>query len=224
MIKKNIKPDFVNVSEALRYLGYGSNEPDQNMKELLSLCERELLKNVRPAYVYKVFEMDENAKLTGCDFILEGNDIKKHLKGCEKAVLMCVTLSADVDGLIRRKQIGNMAQATIIDSMASAYVEQVCDAVEEIIKEELPEYNFTWRFGLGYGDFPLEGQKQFLNVLDAYKKTGVSVNDNCMLIPTKSVTCILGAGKNINEEKKSCDNCNFKDRCQLRKRGASCGY
>lgn len=48
---------------------------------------------------------------------------------------MCVTLSAGVDSLIRRKQIGDMAQAAIIDSMASAAVEQVCDKVEEIIKK-----------------------------------------------------------------------------------------
>lgn len=222
-MKKDIKPDYVNVSEALRYLGYGSNEPEQNMKELLSLCEKELINSARPAYVFNIFNLNEECKLKGCSFELEGNEIKKHLSGCEKAILMCVTLSADVDRLIRMKQVGNMAQATIIDSMASAYVEQVCDEVESIIREELPGYKFTWRFGIGYGDFPLKGQKQFLNVLDASKKIGVCVNDNYMLTPTKSVTCIIGAGKDINEEKKSCGNCDFRDRCQLRKRGASCG-
>lgn len=222
-MERNIKPEFVNIAEALRYLGYGSNEPDQNMKELFSLCEKEFLKAARPAYVYKIFELDKHYQLVGCDFCLSGNDIKKHLAGCEKAALMCVTLSSDVDRLIRIKQIGNMAQAAIIDSMASAYIEQVCDEVEKIIREELKGYQFTWRYGLGYGDFPLDGQKQFLNVLDAPKKAGVCVNSSLMLTPTKSVTCIIGAGRGITEEKKSCDNCNFKDRCQLRKRGEGCG-
>lgn len=224
MKDKTMKLDHVNLSEALRYLGYGSNEPDQNMKGLLSLCEKELLESVHPNYVFKVFDLEEGYRLVNCDFQLKGKDIKKHLSGCEKAILMCVTLSADVDRLIRRKQIGDMAQATIIDSMASALVEQACDRVEEIIKEELQGYRFTWRYGLGYGDFPLEGQKQFLNVLDAAKKVGVCVSDSFMLTPTKSVTCIIGAGKEeVREGKRSCEFCNLKDRCQFQKRGERCG-
>lgn len=224
MEDKRINLEFVNVSEALRYLGYGSNEPDPNMKELLSLCEKELLKNVHPNYVFKVFDLDDECNLMNCDFTLQGNDIKRHLENCEKAVLMCVTLSSDVDRLIRIKQIGNMAQATIIDSMASALVEQACDQVEKMIKEELPGYRFTWRYGLGYGDFPLEGQKQFLNVLDAQKKVGVCVSDSFMLTPTKSVTCIIGAGREkVHEEKRSCEFCNLQGRCQYRKRGERCG-
>ena len=161
MKNRQIKLGFVNVSEALRYLGYGSNEPDQSIKELLSLCEKELLEVAKPKFVYKIFELDEDKNLVACDFILEGKDIKNHLSGCDKAILLCVTLSIDVDKLIRIKQIGDMAQATIIDSMASALVEQACDEAEGIIRMELPDYEFTWRFGLGYGDFPLEGQKNF---------------------------------------------------------------
>lgn len=224
MNNTKISLDYVNVSEALRYLGYGSNKPDSNMKELLSFCEKELLENIYPNYVYKVFDLDDKCNLVNCDFDLQGDDIKNHLKGCEKAVLMCVTLSSDVDKLIRVKQIGNMAQATIIDSMASALVEQACDKVEEIIRNELKGYKLTWRYGLGYGDFPLEGQKQFLNVLDAQKKVGVCVNNSFILTPTKSVTCVIGAGKgNVNDSERDCEFCNLKNSCQFRKRGERCG-
>lgn len=225
MINKQIKFESVNISEALRYLGYGSNEPDPKIKELLSLCEKELLRVARPQYIYKVLELTDDLQLKGCTFKLEGNDIKKHLAGCSKAILMCATLSLEVDKLIRIKQIGDMAQATIIDSMASALVEQLCDKVEEQIKEDIPGYEYTWRYGLGYGDLPLAGQKEFLNVLDAPKKIGVCVNDSLMLVPTKSVTCIIGVGtKKSDIEKKNCINCNLYKDCIYRRKGEGCEH
>ena len=51
--------------------------------------------------------------------------------------MMCVTLSCWSGFFnLEENKIGDMAQAAIIDSMASAAVEQVCDKVEEIIKKE----------------------------------------------------------------------------------------
>ena len=224
MRDKDIILDYVNVNEALRYLGYGDNKPDDNTKKLLDICSEELLKVIQPKYVYRVFDLNEDYSIDGVDFELKGEAIKNHLKGCEKIAMMCVTLSSGVDSLIRRKQIGDMAQAAIIDSMASAAVEQVCDKVEEIIKKEFPHYEYTWRFGVGYDDFPLELQQQFLNVVNASKQIGVCVNDSFMLTPTKSVTCIIGMGHNLNtSSKKSCDNCSFREKCPYRKAGKNCG-
>lgn len=50
---------------------------------------------------------------------------------------------------------------------------------------------------MGYGDFPLTGQKQFLDILDAGRRIGVCVNSGMTLVPTKSVTCIIGLGHNL---------------------------
>ena len=38
MRDKDIILDYVNVNEALRYLGYGDNKPDDNTKKLLDIC------------------------------------------------------------------------------------------------------------------------------------------------------------------------------------------
>lgn len=217
----------INMKDALRYLGYGDNIPDENMQRILDSCQRDLLNAARPDYVYKIFDINENCDIEDCEFQLVGEDIRKHLKGCDKVAFMCVTISSDVDKLIRRNQITSMTNAIIIDAMASAMVEQVCDQVEDYIRAEFSdEYSFTWRFGLGYGDFPLEGQKQFLDVLNAPKQIGVCVNDGLMLTPTKSVTCIIGIGKNkhLNSTERGCNSCNFRERCQYRTRGINCGH
>ena len=221
--ERSIIIEDINFDEALRYLGYGGNAPDSKTKELLLLCGKQLQHSMEGKFVYKVFDLVDG-QIPNSNFVLQGQAIQKHLKNCEKVVFMCATLSSGVDLLIRRKQITGMAEAMITDSLASAIIEQVCDKAEKIILRDFCEYEHTWRFGLGYDDFPLECQKQFLEVLDAPKRIGVCVNNSMMLTPTKSVTCVIGLGHGLeSSSKKSCDMCSFRDKCQFRKEGRTCG-
>lgn len=213
----------INFDEALRYLGYGGTAPDEKTKELLLSCGKQLQNAMEGKFVYKVFDLEEG-QIKNSNFILQGQAIQNHLKNCEKVIFMCATLSGGVDLLIRRKQITGMAEAIVTDSLASAMIEQVCDKAEEIMLKDFPEYEHTWRFGLGYDDFPLDCQKQFLEILDAPKRIGVCVNNSMMLTPTKSVTCVIGLGHGLEvSRKKNCDMCSFREKCQFRKEGRTCG-
>lgn len=215
----------INKSEAARYLGYKDTLPDVNMTKLILQAEADLLKIIEPRYCYKVFDIEvhENyVKLIGSELVLEGKSISEHLKDCEKAVVMCATLSDKVDKLLRTNELSNMVNALIIDALANAAIEQVCDEVENIFLRDFGDYHATWRFGVGYGDFPLTTQKSFLETLDAGKRIGVCATDSCILTPRKSVTCIVGLSKKVVNSVKSCDNCNLKDTCNLRKNGTSC--
>ena len=221
--QRNIIIDNIDFSEALRYLGYGNSTPDEKTKEILYNCADQLKSVMEGEYTYKVFDLVDG-QVPGINFTLEGKSIANHLKNCEKVIFMCATLSAGVDGLIRKMQIRGMADAMFTDSLASAVIEQVCNKAEDEILEDFKEYEHTWRFGLGYGDFPLTGQKQFLDILDAGRRIGVCVNSGMTLVPTKSVTCIIGLGHNLEVSNvKSCDLCNFREKCTFRKDGKNCG-
>lgn len=223
MKKDNIKIKNVNKSEALRYLGYKDNGLDNNIEGLLFRCEKELLDVIKPNYVYKVFELEKD-KVVGTNFSLVGDSVKKHLDGCSKVIFLCATLSTDVDKLIRKKQITAMSEAVVVDALASVAIEQVLDQVENIIMEDFKEYEHTWRFGIGYGDFPISLQKDFLELLDAPKRISVCANDSMMLVPTKSVTCVIGLGNNLKKDvRKTCDICSLRENCPYRKEGKNCG-
>ena len=127
MNSNNIVIENVDIEQTLKYLGYGSNIPDEKIKEYIDKCEKQILQVIIPKYTYKVFGLSSQTEVEGADFVLEGNDVKKHLKGCEKIVFMCVTISDGADRLIRKSQISDMTSAVILDSMASALTEQVCD-------------------------------------------------------------------------------------------------
>ena len=216
----------LNQNEALRYLGYGQNAPDIKVQELLDECEEVLLSIAKPRFVYKVFDIESvqgGVKVLNTNLVMPGNAIKDHLEDCEKVVLMGVTISMDVDRLLRKTQVNDMSRALIVDSLASVAVEQACNKVEEFIKKELVEYNQTWRFGVGYGDLSLDIQGEFLDVINAPKIIGLSASKSNMLIPTKSVTAIIGLSKiEIKKIKRGCQTCNMKDSCTYRKKGGHC--
>lgn len=205
------------ISEALRYLGV-RGEPDEQTAALLSRGEKSLEDGVSPAYCWIEVKKSDIGEL------LVGNDIEKHLDGCERAVLFAATLGARSEQLIRRAEAENMAYAVVLDALASAMIEQFCDKSEKEIHERVGGY-FTYRFSPGYGDYPLELQGQFIRRLTADKRIGLTATNNSILIPRKSVTAIIGVSETeIERRKRSCAVCNMRENCKYRKDGKSCGY
>ena len=201
---------------AERYLGYGTSSADPVTAGLLRKCEAELLPEIQARYVYKIFDLTDGQP-AGCSLHLPGNSIREHLRGCSKALFLCATLSSAVDRLIRKKQIGSMAEAMVTDALASAAVEQVLDGAEAQIFTKHPFREHTWRFSPGYGDLPLEIQGAFLDLLDAPKRIGVCVSTSLLLVPTKSVTAIIGLGEHIEKKnRKTCEICTLRGNCSFR--------
>ena len=102
----------INKDEALRYMGHRGEIP-QTLKELVLKCEKQLLEVIRPAYIFKCFDIEtseEGVRVLNTSLTFKGNDIKNHLEGCSKAVLMCATIGADA-----QKRIGlNVGSGNIL--------------------------------------------------------------------------------------------------------------
>jgi hypothetical protein len=212
-----IELEKLNRNEAVRYLGGAGIRLNYRMDVLMDECEKAVLEKASPKYLYVEKDLP-------CPQIMGGKDIESHLNGCEKAIVMCATVGSEVDKLIRISQISDMARAVVMDSLASVAVEQVCNAFDKIIAEKYSDYNMTFRFSPGYGDYPIELQKIILQMLDAPKKIGLCTNDNFLLTPTKSVTAVLGLSKNsIERKKRGCAICNMRDTCKFRRKGLHCG-
>lgn len=78
----------------------------------------------------------------------------------------------------------------------------------------------TFRFSPGYGDYPIEMQKEYLRILDAPRKIGLTTGDSCLLVPSKSVTAVLGISDNpIERRKRGCAICSMKGKCRFRRNG-----
>ena len=136
----------IRIDEALRYMGFKNNKPDENFMKIVREVEKELLKNALPKYTFEVFDIGNidlekgRVYLKNCTLTLDGFDIANHLDGCKKAVLMACTTSAGVDKLMRVYNVTDMTKAVVCDSMASALVEQICDEAQKEISQKLSGY------------------------------------------------------------------------------------
>lgn len=220
-------PPDIDEHEVLRYLGYGKNRPDSTTEQLIKRCTEKLRAEISPRCVYAAIKIKHSGRLAleGCSLILEGQDIADHLINCQIAVLMAVTLSEQADRLIRHATAKNLTKGIVMDACASAAVESVCNQTESMIRSKFSGSFFTERFSPGYGDLPIELQKDFLAVLDAQRTIGLCATQSSILTPRKSVTAVIGVGNmSAAPSKTGCNNCRLRENCSFFKRGEFCGF
>ena len=210
-------------AEALRYLDF-RGDPSGVLPEDLSRCEAVLRGVLRPRVVWRLFALEPDGSLSGASFRPEGESVRDLLSGCSGVILMAVTLGAEVDLLLRREARRNMADAAILDALANAAVENVCDNLCLDLARAVAPRMLTPRFSPGYGDFPLSQQPAFCAVLDVSRRIGVSLTPGGLMVPQKSVTALLGVADHPPVPRASgCAACRLSDRCLSRKEGLSCG-
>ncbi|OJF75609.1 MAG: hypothetical protein BKP49_11240 [Treponema sp. CETP13] len=229
MDEKDIQLTTLNRKEALRYMGYKninslfntSNSKkiitDFQTKELLDAVEKKVFNAAQPKYTWRLFSREQ----VPLDLLTnQGNDIVTHLQGCTHIVFLCATIGPQIDRLIRKLQITDMAQSIVADSLSSVAVEQVCDKLElkisDAVEKKLGKIYLTFRFSCGYGDFPLAIQNQFLSVLDATRQIGVTVTEGGLMAPIKSVSAVIGISKKpVNKQRRNCKSCSRYDTCKI---------
>ncbi len=220
--------ESIPIQEVLRYLGAGGKDPGP-LLPLAEDCARELLAAAKPRWTWRAFgcALDSEGARLDCGFLLPGRDIAGHLAGCREVVLMAATLSPGVDALLRRSQLSDLSRSLVLESCATAAIEEVCDRGEAIIRQRYPGRALTSRYSPGYGDLPVTVQGAFLDLLDAPRRLGLCATGSSILTPRKSVTAVIGVreegAKDPGPHRRSCDSCAMKDRCTYRKQGGRCG-
>lgn len=216
----------IDIDRALVYMGSRGRDTSALMP-LVNECTEKLAEIVSPLYIYRLFPVKRSEKgieVLGTELVLTGESIQEHLEGCDSCILLCATLSAGADRLIRYMEAFDMAKAFVTDCIASSAVEDVCDRAEEEIRQRLPDKYLTWRFSPGYGDLPIELQGLFLDVVNAPKRIGLNVTDSGMLVPSKSVTAVIGVSDHpIPAKRRGCLDCKLYENCAFRKGGYHCG-
>ena len=215
----------INREETLRYMGY-RGEPDARISAEIDECESELIKAARPQFVWRVFSLQRIGKslsFTECDFELESRDVAEHLKGCDKAAVICATLSSDTDRFLKKLDVSDSMKALITDSLANVMVEQVVESARKDILSNMQGYSTTFCFGAGYGDFPIEKAPLLIASVDAVRKIGVCCTATNMLTPRKTIVGVVGLSRGeVDRKRRSCEDCGMKSSCRYREYGMRC--
>lgn len=223
-----VKLTELNQAEILRYLGYHGQEYSVAMDALLHTCMEQMLRISVPKYLYRKFTLTdtpEGIRLDGTGVLLTGNDIRAHLGNAQEVYLLCATIGLAADREIRTKMISAPDEGVILDSCATAAIEQVADLAEQEVAALCRKAgkNTTWRFSAGYGDLPLQIQGDIITAMDTYRKIGLAVTESMLMTPSKSVTAIIGVTEAEKDARKNkCDYCGAREHCTYRKRGTTC--
>ena len=88
---------------------------------------------------------------------------------------------------------GRYSFSVLLDAAATAAVEQVADAMEKTIHNEVKRLGLAmkWRFSPGYGDWPIQQQTEILQLAGG-SQIGISLTESLMLMPRKSITAVIG--------------------------------
>ncbi|MBO8433869.1 MAG: Vitamin B12 dependent methionine synthase activation subunit [Tyzzerella sp.] len=191
-------------SEVYRYLGYGRNIPDDKVKDTVEECIDLVLNVADMKSIYRIFDLSVNGDIIEIDghFKATSKNLSKNLTGCESIVLFGATLGTGVDMLIKKYTKLDMSYAVILQAVSATVIEEYCDICQREIEEKLSKEDkfIRPRFSPGYGDFSIENQKMLVNMLECQKKIGLMLTESLMLVPSKSVTAVMG----VSKEKKDC--------------------
>lgn len=212
-------PQTIDRAMWLRYLGAGGWTPDEATAALLEKAERAVWETATPRGVWRALPFAALPLETA------GTDLARHLQGCDRMVLMAATLGGEIDALVRRLEVSDIALGAAVDAAASVLLESVCDALETTIRAEITAQGayLTGRYSPGYGNCPLELQDELCLALDTVRGMGLAVTPQHLMTPRKSVTAILGvAAHPVTGARAGCAHCLLRETCAYRKRGKTC--
>ena len=217
LLGDKINPD---INEIYRYMGYKNSEPDENIKKLTQKLINEAKNIVSYKACFDKFPVKIINNTINLGFIsVASNSLIKNLKDCSEIILFIATIGAEFDRLLIKYSKSSPSSAVILNAVGTTYIEAWCDKIYNDFKcaEEKNNNYLRPRFSPGYGDLPLEIQKDIFSVLDCNRKIGVSLADSLLMTPSKSVSGIIGIGKNnLNCALSGCEVCN-KTNCEFRR-------
>lgn len=185
----------VDTREALRYAGVKESTPEINelLQECIQLCQNILT----PRVCYRFYPVTRE---DGLDLGFAQTDslaLKRNLAGCEEIVLFAATIGLEMDRLIARYAHVSPSKSVMLQAIGAERIESLCDAFEnELIRQG---HELGTRFSPGYGDLPLELQRDIFAALDCSRQIGVSLNESLLMSPSKSVSAIIGLNGETSE-------------------------
>jgi hypothetical protein len=196
----------------------GDAGADERVSTLIGELADIFAANTVPKNVYGIWDCAINPT----EVILDGMTVKSkslagHLAGCRRAVLLAATLGIEADTMLRRYSVQDMEKAVIADAVCAAMIEAYCDEIEDEIMQRPATSGLcpTTRFSPGYGDFNIVHQKDIIGLLSCDRRIGLTLTGGYMLVPSKSITAIIGFAEEKVHNEGKCGHCAEKT-CEFR--------
>jgi hypothetical protein len=165
--------------------------------------------------VHERLELVSNSTSLGRSY-LSGQLIAQHLARAQVIIVMLCTIGSELDENVSSLFKIDPMSGLALDGVGSAAVEnlaiQACNYFEAQAKTD--GLNTTMPLNPGMVGWPLDqGQPQIFTLVDS-DQIQISLNESCMMIPSKSLSMVLGVGNDVSAIGSSCDYCSLKGVCK----------
>jgi hypothetical protein len=199
-------------------LGYVDGMIPQHFEEMIDGVIRRTPERCQVQVGFKVVGRD---KTVGGKGIIRVGDINFHtqqivtsqLKHADQIVLFLCSLGSGME-LWSKQYIdeGDPTMSYFVDTIASVIVETIADVVHDHVAGYFSAQglNVTNRYSPGYCDWQVEEQHKLFSFFPE-GFCGVSLKESALMIPIKSISGMIGVGKNVEYQQYFCDTCGRKD-------------
>ena len=220
---KRYTPDFTSLSvtadKVYAEMGYRQVQPEEHVVELTESLLTKIRDITAPACVFKLYTgriedetvcLDEGARLQ------VGPVLSSLMRESECFALFAATAGDSFqqyqDELKKEDDILKIYTADII---GSCIAEATGDYMENLLEKEIEGLRHTARFSPGYCGWHLSGQRELFRLLGG-NPCDITLSDVFLMIPIKSISGIIGIGRNVKEKIYGCYYCELKT-CYKRK-------
>ncbi len=179
--------------------------------------------NIRGGYIlYDKVHIDPvNNKVTCHDqeFTTE-KIVTRQLKGSESAAWFLCTAGEEISGYTRRLiDEGDFMKGYVVDVMANVVVEAAMDRIQSSLEAAMEKsgHKITNRYSPGYCNWDIAEQKKLFSLFPE-NYLNITLSESCLMIPVKSVSGIIGIGKDVIFNNYTCHFCSDKA-CLYRSKG-----
>ncbi len=147
---------------------------------------------------------------------LSGKLVAQHLAKARKVYVLLCTIGSSLEKYASEMWSSSATYSLALDGVGSAAVEALANAACRNLEVLAQEHGWQTSIPLSPGmvDWPVvEGQPQIFRLLEG-EDIPVQLSPGSMMIPSKSLSMVVGAGADLSTSGRACDYCNLREVCR----------
>jgi hypothetical protein len=205
--------------EVNRYLGYAAQrEPTAHISSVIDEQISEAYGLIQPQYSCVIREIESvdgsRISLSGTNTVFSSNIIARRiLFKCSKAAIFVTTIGPTLEQRVSQlMDDGEILKGAALDAVGTEAIEEVACWLERSVRDTAAASgaDVSLRYSPGYCDWDIKEQKVLFSALDG-DLHGVQLTEDCLMMPRKSISGIIGIGFDPSITLSPCVFCNKTD-------------
>jgi len=196
------------------YIGFVPGSAPDPFPNIIAEILSESAKRITPQGGFEIFDnlginrMNKSLTIRDVNFNADAI-VTRHMNKARSVAVFACTAGPEISRLASEyNRKGHAVHAYIADSLGSIIVERSMDIIQEHLRVLMSEkgLKITNRYSPGYCGWDVKEQKELFGLLpDNY--CGITLTDSMLMKPIKSVSGIIGIGKDVTYDHYSCNYC-----------------